>query len=333
MVHEKGYVAKPTRERVLKAVSKTGYRTNAIASSLKRRRSNVIGHLLQSTLPNPFFVKVSRGVEEYARSMGYTTLTYNVDGDVEAERRGLETFMSWRVDAVVFSTPLSEANVQFAFDASLPSVQVERPRSASTDQLTVDNYAGGVAAMRHLLELGHRRIAYIGQTPGLLGNPLADYVETERYDAFHNTLVDAGLLDESLIALGRDYSLEDTSAKGDGYRAMQGWLANKAPYALPTAVFASSDILAAGVLQAVYKRGLSVPGDISIVGFDDTFASFLAPMLTTVRLPAHELGVAAAKMAVDRLESKASPSPQVLRLGTELVIRDSTGPPPHLHQS
>ena len=87
VVNDKGYVAQETREKVMKAVKKTGYRVNSLARSLKSNRSHVIGHLLRSTEPNPFFVKVARGVEEYARGRGYTTLTYNMQGAAEAERR------------------------------------------------------------------------------------------------------------------------------------------------------------------------------------------------------------------------------------------------------
>lgn len=323
VMHNNGYVAEETRERVLEVVSETGYRINSIARSLKRNRSNIIGHLLKSTLPNPFFVKVARGVEAYTESKGYTTLTYNVQGDPSAERRGLETFLSWRVDAIIFSTPLDQKNVEFALKSSIPVVQVERPVSLKSDRITVNNYSGALAAVEHLLELGHRRIAYVGQKRGLLGNDLADYVETERFSAYSDSLEKRGLLDESLIALGKTYTLGDTSAQGDGYYFMKRWLESKD---LPSAVFASSDILAAGVLQAIHEYGLSVPKDISVVGYDDTFAPFLAPLLTTVRLPAHELGEAAAQMAIERLDGEGVVETQEKRLESELVVRKSTGP-------
>jgi DNA-binding LacI/PurR family transcriptional regulator len=323
VMHDNGYVAKETRARVLEVVSETGYRINAVARSLKRNRSNVIGHLLKGTLPNPFFTQVARGVENYSEAQGYTTLTYNVHGDPEAERRGLETFLSWRVDAIIFSTPLEKKNIDFALKSNIPVIQVERPVSSKTDRITVNNYSGAVAAMQHLLSLGHKHIAYIGQKPGLLENKLADYVETERFAAYRDSLKRRKLLDENFIALGKTYALEDTSAQGDGYYFMKRWLSDKK---IPTAVFASSDILAAGVLQAIHECGLSVPKDISVVGFDDTFASFLAPLLTTVRLPAHELGEVAARLAIERIHSEEVKKVQEYRLESELVVRKSTAP-------
>jgi DNA-binding LacI/PurR family transcriptional regulator len=324
-MHENGYVSEETRQRVLGVVSETGYRINSIARSLKRNRSNIIGHLLQSMLPNPFFVKVARGVEAYSESRGYTTLTYNVQGDPAAERRGLETFLSWRVDAIIFSTARDEKNVEFALKSNIPVIQVERPRSSKSDRITVDNYSGALAAMEHLLELGHKRIAYIGQKPGVVDNKLADYVDIERFGAYKDSLTKHKLFDERIVALGKSYTLGDTSAQGDGYHAMRRWL-DEGQYI--TSVFAGSDILAAGVLQAVHEHGLRVPQDISVIGFDDTFASFLAPLLTTIRLPAHELGEKAAQLAIDRLDSKGVKKPKEYKLQSQLIIRKSTGPVP-----
>jgi DNA-binding LacI/PurR family transcriptional regulator len=321
VMHDNGYVAEETRARVLKVVSETGYRINSIARSLKRKRSNIIGHLLQSMVPNPFFVKVARGVEAYTEAQGYTTLTYNVQGDPAAERRGLETFLSWRVDAIIFSTARDQKNVEFALKANVPVIQVERPRSSKSDRITVNNYSGAQAAMEHLLELGHRRIAYVGQKPGVIDNKLADYVDVERFGAYQDTLKKRKLFDDRLVALGKSYTLGDTSAQGDGYHAMRRWLDEGQHL---TAVFAGSDILAAGVLQAVHEHGLRVPQDISVIGYDDTFAPFLAPLLTTVRLPAHELGETAARLAIERLNRKGVKKPKEYRLETELIVRKST---------
>lgn len=321
VMHDNGYVAEETRQRVLEVVSETGYRINSIARSLKRNRSNIIGHLLQSMLPNPFFVKVARGVEAYTESQGYTTLTYNVQGDPAAERRGLETFLSWRVDAIIFSTVRDQKNVEFALKANIPVIQVERPRSSKSDRITVDNYSGALAAMEHLLELGHKRIAYIGQKPGLVDNILADYVDIERFGGYQDSLKKRNLFDERLVALGKSYTLGDTSAQGDGYYAMKHWLETRQRL---TAVFAGSDILAAGVLQAIHEHGLSVPRDISVIGYDDTFAPFLTPLLTTVRLPAHELGETAARLAIERLNSKEVKKPKEYRLESQLIVRKST---------
>ena len=106
-----------------------------------------------------------------------------MQGAAEAERRGIDTFLNWRVDALVFSTPVSAENVAYAMKTGVPVVQVERPRSEDGHRITVKNYQGAERAMRHLLDLGHTAIAYIGEEPGSQQNTYADYVEVERFGA------------------------------------------------------------------------------------------------------------------------------------------------------
>jgi LacI family transcriptional regulator len=324
VIHNKGYVSDETREKVQKAVEATGYRVNSIAQSLKRNRSFVIGHLLRSTVPNPFFVKVARGVEEHARSRGYTVLTYNVQNDAEAERRGIEAFLSWRADGLIFSTPVAQENVDYAVRAQVPVVQVERPRSLQGHRITVDNRAGAVAAMRHLTDLGHRRIAYIGEAPGSQGNDLADYVEAERFGAYRDVLSAWQALDEGLVRFGEPYRLDETSAQGHGYRATLDLLSRAAR---PTAILCSNDILAAGALQAIHQAGLRVPEDVSVIGFDDTLAEYLSPLLTSVRLPARRLGQAAARLVIEDIETGTIGGSSVLKLEAEFMPRKSTATP------
>jgi DNA-binding LacI/PurR family transcriptional regulator len=327
VLHNNGYVAEATRAKVLLAVAEADYRINHIARSLKRNRSNVIGHILKSTVPNPFYVTVARGVEAYCRENGYTVLTYNVEGDVETERKAVETFLNWRADAIIFTTPTSEANVELALNSSKPVVQVERPQTDRTDRITVDNYRGARSAMNHLLELGHRKIAFVGQAVDQSLSPLSTYVEAERYGAYRDALLEAGSFDQRLVFFGRAYSLEELDARnvplGDGYGAMCNWIASGRT---PTAVVASSDLLAASVLQAAHNSGLAVPGELSVIGFDDTLATFLAPLLTSVRLPSYEIGRAAARLAITRLAATEAPPPVEEKLQATLVRRASVGP-------
>lgn len=329
VLHGRGYVAEATRERVLKAVSEADYRINHIARSLKRSQSNIIGHILKSTVPNPFYVTVARGVEAYCREYGYTVLTYNVEGDADAERQAVETFLNWRADAIIFTTPTDAANVDLASNAGKPVVQVERPQSDRTDRIMVDNYTGARAAMDHLLAHGHRRIGFVGQAvdPGL--SPLATYVEAERFGAYKDALQEAGLFDEQLVTFGLAYSIEELQARevplGGGYTALRDWVnAGRRP----TAVVASSDILAASVLQAAYAAGLNVPRDLSVIGFDDTLATFLTPLLTSVSLPSYDIGLAAARLALSRLSERGDRQPVVETLEAQLIQRASVGPAP-----
>lgn len=322
----RGYVADATRARVLEAVAATGYRPNSLARSLRQSRSHVIGHLLKSTVPNPFYVEVARGVEEEARARGYTVLTVNIQHDAETERHAVETFLSWRAEGLVFSTPADAANVEYALSQGVPLAQVERPRSLQGHRLVVRNYPSAVQAMRHLIDLGHRRIAYVGAELLSEDGPAAlyGYVERERFEAWRDVMREVGAATEGLARFGEAYTIDQPTAQGHGYRATQTLL--QMPDR-PTAILASNDILAAGALQAIHEAGLRCPDDISVVGFDDTLAGFLTPLLSSVRLPARHLGAAAVRMVIDEIEGKGAPG-QYLALDAELVLRRSTGPVP-----
>lgn len=321
-----GYVAEATRARVLEAVAATGYRPNSLARSLRQSRSHVIGHLLKSTVPNPFYVEVARGAEEEARARGYAMLTANVQHDAETERRAVETFLGWRADGLVFSTPADAANVDYALSQGVPLAQVERPRSLAGHRLVVRNYPSAVAAMRHLVDLGHRRIAYVGAELLSEDGPAAlyGYVERERFEAWRDVMRDVGAATNGLARFGEAYTLDQATAQGHGYQATQALLQMPGR---PTAIFASNDILAAGALQAIHEAGLRCPDDISVVGFDDTLAGFPTPLLTSIRLPARRLGAKAVRMVIDEIEGKGAPGQQVA-LDAELVIRRSTAPVP-----
>ena len=312
---------------MLSAVKAVDYRTNALARSLKQQRTRVIGQVLQSTFPNTFYVQVALGAERLATEKGYSLLTYNVQGSAAAEKKAVEAFLSWRVDAILFITPIDEANVNLSLSAGVPAIQVERPVLQTCDHVLVDNYSGARAALEYLLSLGHKRIAFIGQAADAQANPISAYVERDRLKAYRDGMAAAGVtIDTRLVSLGNYYTLRDRSAKEDGYRATKRFLELDKP---PTAIFASSDILAAGVLQRLYHHGLNVPKDISVVGFDDTYAPFVTPMLTTVRLPMEALGRAAMELAIWRVETQTLESkPKLRKFPTEFVIRDSTGPAP-----
>lgn len=321
-----GYVADATRARVLAAVAETGYRPNRLARSLRQSRSHVIGHLLKSTVPNPFYVEVARGAEEEARARGYAMLTANVQHDAETERRAVEAFLGWRADGLVFSTPADAANVDHAQALGVPLAQVERPRSLVGHRLVVRNYPSAVQAMRHLADLGHRRIAYVGAEllPETGPAALYGYVERERFEAWRDVMQGIGAATGGLAHFGEAYTIDQPTAQGHGYRATRLLLAGPQR---PTAILASNDILAAGALQAIHEAGLRCPDDISVVGFDDTLAGFLTPLLTSVRLPARRLGAAAVRMVIDEIEGKG-PSGQHVALDAEFVLRRSTAPAP-----
>lgn len=309
------------------ALRRVDYRVNSLAQSLKRQQTFTLGQILQSTFPNTFYVQVALGAERYAQARGYNVLTYNVHGSLVSEHSAVENFLRWHVDAILFITPIRAENVQLALGTGTPVVQVERPVLQASDQVLVDNYLGASAAMEHLIGLNHRDVAFIGQDPKAQLNSFSAYVERERLSAYRDSLLRNNLpVEDKRIALGSYYSLHDRGAHEDGYRATEVFL-RQTPR--PTAIFTSSDILAAGVLQCLYTYRLRVPEDISVVGFDDTYSAFVSPMLTTVRIPMERLGMTAVQVALERLKGLGAHEDHMTeKLPTELVVRDSTGPAP-----
>jgi len=319
VLHGRGFVSKEARTQVEEAIQRTGYRLNILAQSLRQQRTKTIGHLLTSISPNPFFAGVELGVENEAIQNGYSVLIWNVFEDPKREALGVETFVQRQVDAIIFTTPIDAKNVETALSAQIPVVQVERPTKVPSHTVLVDNYAGAVSAAEHLIALGHKRIGYIGGDPS---NFLTDVsVDEQRLSGYRDALLRNGITpSEAWYATGRYYSVED------GFQSMETFL-NAGEV---TAVIAACDILASGALQAIYKRGLRVPQDISLVGFDDTYAPYLSPPLTTVRQPMFEIGQMAARIAIETLSAGKGNEPsdfRVERLSTKLTVRSSSSAP------
>jgi LacI family transcriptional regulator len=317
VLHNRGYVSEETRQRVEQAIQDTDFQINLVAQSLRRQRTRTLGHILTNLLPNPYFASVEVGVEEVALRCGYNVMLWNALNSAEREREGVEAFIQRQVDAIIFTTPRTVANVELALKAGLEVVQVERPVGADSHMVLVDNYVGARAAVEHLLALGHRRIGYLGRI--LVGSP--ELVDNQRYRGYWDALTAANIeVQDQWVVLELDpYSL------ADGYNGLRQLLA--APPGV-TAVIVFSDIMAAGALQAVHDLRLRVPDELSVIGFDNTYAPYLSPPLTTVAIPMVEVGKAAAQVAIDALENRQ----RKLRfygkkLPTELIVRNSTAPP------
>ena len=330
VLHGNGYVAEETRKVVESVVEETGYLINAVAQGLRKQRTFTLGHVLQSIAPNPFFAGVALGVEKEATQHGCGVVLYTTQVDADRERKGVETLIRRRVDAIIFTKIAHEANVMLAARAGIPIVQVERVCSVQTDSVTANNYPGACEATRHLIELGHQKIAFLGVAPARFPRPGGDQsaglardcgsVECERLSGFLDALAAAKLpVREELMDLGGTYYALDWART-----AMRRMLALPLDHR-PTAVFATCDMLAAGALQEIHAQRMRVPDDISVVGFDDTYASYLTPPLSTARQPMFEMGQAAARLAIEALQAPPEHrTPQSERLSTHLVVREST---------
>jgi len=313
VINDTRYVSKETRARVLEAIDALNYRPNILARSLRRRKTHTLGILIPDNA-NPFFAEMARGIEDTVFDEGYTVLLGNSDGDPEKELRYLDLFINKQVDGVVLvaAAMKSEKSVEVLSAPSVAAVIVDREiESERMDMVLADNLGGGYVATQHLLDLGHRRI-------GCITGPSQVTPSAQRVTGYHQALEEAGVpVDPALVVPGDFRNVS-------GFRAAKALLSLPHP---PTAIFACNDMMALGVLGAANEKGLQIPRDLSLVGFDDILLDKLVvPRLTTICQPAYEMGSRAADLLLERLKTPERPV-QHLVLETYLVQRDSTAPP------
>jgi DNA-binding LacI/PurR family transcriptional regulator len=306
------YVTDDTRKRVQEAVERCEYHPNAHARSLASGRSNMLG-LLVSDIANPFFPEVIKSIESAAFEHGYNVILLNTNYDPERAAEYVRRLSELKMAGVALLT--SELDSELFHEITRRQVSVVFD---STDlegdhmsNICVDYAAGIEEAVRHLVSLGHRRIAHIAGASRIPSGII-------RRDAFLDFMA-RHLPDEPKPAVYEgDFRLDG------GRRAASEILA--APE-LPTAVIAANDMMALGAMREFRKAGLSIPADISVVGFDDiAFAALSEPPLTTVCSPRAEIGrrvVEALVMMIEHPEQRGSE----LRIPTHLITRDSTAPP------
>jgi DNA-binding LacI/PurR family transcriptional regulator len=311
------YPVRPeTRERVLEAAEKLDFRPNELARSLLLKSTRTVG-LAIPDIANPYYPLISRGVEDVASEHGYTVIFCNTDRDSEKSERYITSLLQKQVDGLILAgggTDFTRASERFA-RLGTHVVFIGRPGHA-WPSVRIPNADAAATVVGHLAALGHRRVAFIG---GLSAMTSAQ----DRFEGYSRSVAEHGLEeDEQLLRMG-DFGEES------GYRAAQSLLSVSPP---PTAIFAANDRMAVGALAAAHDHGLSVPDDLSLVGFDDIpVVSYLRPPLTTVALPAYEMGAAAMRLLLQQFEGEGADDtdgPAVVRLPARLHVRASTGPPP-----
>jgi DNA-binding LacI/PurR family transcriptional regulator len=324
VLHSNGYVSADARERVEEALRDSSYRLNTVAQELRRQKTITLGLILHGELSHPFVGEVVLGAEQAAAEHGFNVLIFNARGDADRERECVEALLKRRVDGIIFTTAVHAKNVALALDAGVRAVEIERRLCEAATAVVVDNKAAVTEAMRHLMGLGHRKIGFLGEPFPHGSDNAAAGIPKERFDAFRGALAACGHdLDDSQIVLGR-YPREQGGWGGlEVGAAYMRRLLGQAPDL--TAVFAVSDLVAAGAMQALYEEGIRVPEELSIVGFDDTFARYLAPPLTTIRQPMFDMGYKAASLAISLITEDA-PGGSVEFCPTRLVIRKTTAP-------
>ncbi|MFG3497407.1 LacI family DNA-binding transcriptional regulator [Streptomyces sp. NPDC047928] len=308
-------VAEATRERVQAVIGALGYVRSESARHLRAGHSRIIA-LLVLDMANPFFVDLATGAERAAREAGLGVMLCNSAQDPAEEAEYLGLFAEQRVRGVLVTPADAEGHTLGEFGRhGIPYVLVDRTASGGDAcSVSVDDVEGGALAARHLLESGRRDLVFVG-------GPAALPQVRDRRTGAVGALAEAGLPPDALVCVETE-RLDVASGRDAGAR-----LLGLSPR--PTAVFCANDLLALGVLQTLFAAGVSVPGDIALVGYDDIeFAAAAAVPLTSVRQPARRLGRLAAELLIEETgEAADAHAHQRIVLRPELVVRASSLPP------
>jgi len=316
VVNEYTHVTEQTRSRVRQAIEELNYRPNLSARNLRKGRSGIIALALPE-LDTPYFAEFARCVIREAEEHAYIVLLDQTDGLADRERLVAAGIRSHLVDGVILS-PLALGSTDLAQHRDeTPLVLLgERVHRGRADHVAIDNVAAARAAVDHLVGLGRRRIAAIGDEPDVsLGTGRL------RMEGYRRALEDAGLpCDERLVVAAVPYG------RAAGGRAMSALLALDDP---PDAVFCFSDLLAIGALRAAYELGVDVPGELAVVGFDDIQdGRYSIPTLTTVAPDKAQIARLAVGLLMSRMEGEHSSPHRGLQADFRLVVRESTAGAP-----
>ncbi len=319
VINGTGYVSTELRERVQQVVEEVGYLPNALARSLKRKRTHVIGILLPD-IANPFSAELARSIQQVLLEKKYSAFITTTEQSVEREQAALRAFFDHRVDGVIVATmetPAGNDALRKFINRGMAIVMVGRALSQSpVDRVTSDYWKGAYEAVEYLISLGHTRIAFLGASVLNAGR-------LRRFQGFMDALRDHQILvpDEWIVGPNTGFG-PAYSTQQDGYEGMQQLLAlpNR-----PSAVFARNDFTAFGAMCAIRDAGLSIPQDVAVIGFDNVpLAAYFTPALTTVEQPTAELGRKAATMLLERIEGASPEAPREVCFPCRLITREST---------
>lgn len=299
------------RSRVLDAVEALGYQPNRAARRLRAQSSNVIG-LMISDIQNPYFISIISGVEDAAYAHQMNIVLCNSDEDSAKERIYLQVMEAERVAGLIIvpTQGTDGRDLKRLPQAGIPVILLDRlVEELQVDAVKVDNERGAYEAVKHLLDLGYRRIAHIGGAPDLTTG-------RDRAQGYHNALSEARLKPEARLIRTGDFKTDS------GYRLTLELLDLPTP---PDAIFVANNLMTLGALRALRERAVRVPDEMALVGFDDMpwSAEFRSP-LTAVSQPTYELGQEAVHLLRRRLAQPDAPVRTVV-LNTRLIVRESCG--------
>jgi LacI family repressor for deo operon, udp, cdd, tsx, nupC, and nupG len=302
-------VSKETRARVLEAVRQTGFVPNRQAVDFRRQATGNVVPLVRD-IANPFYLDIYRGIEELAFANGYRVLMGDAGDDDARVFRYVDMVRNRQADGLILMTGWLPPALS---DAMPPTtvVALELIEGSRLPAVAIDNRHAAKLAVEHLIALGHRRIAYVGGPARLL-------MSADRRQGYLDALKGAGIVSDPDLLCPGDFHFSS------GEAAIRRLREGRIPF---TAIFCSNDEMAVGALNELRNHGVTVPGDVSVVGFDDMdYALSSVPPLTSVRQPRREIGRRAMQMMVDLLSGKELARP-FHKAGAELILRASTAPP------
>jgi LacI family transcriptional regulator len=310
-----GHVKEKTRQKVLKIMKEAGYYPNEVARSLKTSRTKTIAYLVPAII-YPFYAVVASYIEEVASSHGCNLILCNTGTGANKLEKIATMLLESRIGGVIHSLPRTEAlqTMIKAFQKRrIPIISAIGSRQfQNIDIITVDDVQGAKDAVRFLIELGHSSFGFLGikksTTSKLRKQGCIEAIREENNESLRFSIFE-----------GPDFNEES------GYSLMKVFLSEKKH---PTAVVVFSDFMAMGTIRAIEEEGLSIPKDISLISFDNTFSRLTQPHLTSVALPVEEIGRIAAQILLERIEQKDNNSPKKILLKEKLIVRESTARPP-----
>lgn len=323
VVNGYAHVRPAVRETVSKAIAELGYRPNGLASSFRTQQSNIVGVLLRQQR-TPFSSALAYAIENTMFDQGYRVLLCSTNGDADREEAYLETMLEMRVQGVIIrpsSTSqrmIKQVNMLRDRGVAVSFVDMKPKMATAMSSVVCDNFSGGYQGMRHLIELGHRRIGVVAGKIAQKGG--SGDVGSERVRGIRQAAQDLAT-DVDIV-----YSVPFDLAGFEVGREAGTEMITANPGI--TAIFATTDMLALGVMHSAHALGLDLPRDLSILGYDGVMESAVTfPTLSTIAQPIHEMGQIAATTLIDHMRG-LSKSPRQVVLENTLIQRDSTIPLP-----
>jgi LacI family transcriptional regulator len=304
-------ISDKTRKQVLDAVKELNYEPNIIARSLSKNKTFTIGVILEDIL-NPFFSAVAKGIETALRASGYSMILTSSDFEHENEMRLVRMLVQYKVDGVLLTPVQHDSDtLRLLKGRGLPFfIMNSRSEDKEVSWIDSDNFEGGLMATRYLLELGHERFLCLRHM-AIEGSRL-------RFEGFKTAIAEAGLKLSDQVVLG------DARSRRDGHELIGRFIDEKGTRALPSAVVAVNDTVAIGVIEALLERGLKIPEQVSVIGYDDiNIAGLIRVPLTTIHQPTFRMGEIAASQLVDKIERAERGIARQFLIQPKLIERDS----------